>query len=67
MFLHADLILKEIIDAYNLHKLVYNDKIYIAINKGIYGLKKARALANEQLQYYLAPCSYAPTKYTLGL
>ena len=49
MFLPVDLISKEIIDAYNLHKLVHNGKIYIAINKGIYGLKKAGALANEEL------------------
>ena len=47
MFLPADLILKEIMDAYNLHQLIYNGKIYMAINKGIYGLKEAGALANE--------------------
>ena len=50
MFLPAELIPKEIIDTYNLHNLIYNRKIYIAINKGIYGLKEAGALVNEQLQ-----------------
>ena len=67
MFLPAELIPKEIMDAYNLHNLIHNWKIYIAINKGIHRLKEARALANKQLQQYLAPYRYTPTKYTLGL
>ena len=67
MFLPAELIPKEIMDAYNLHELVHNGNIYMAINKGIYGLKEARALANEQLQHHLALYGYAPTKYMPGL
>jgi hypothetical protein len=39
MFLPADLIPKEIMDTYNLHQLIHNGKIYMAINKGIYSLK----------------------------
>ena len=67
MFLPAELIPKEIMDAYNLYDLIHNGKTYIAINKGIYRLKEARALANEQLQQHLAPYGYTPTKYTPGL
>ena len=67
MLLPAELIPKEIMDAYNLHELVHNSNIYMAINKGIYGLKEAGALANEQLQHHLAPYGYTPTKYTPGL
>jgi len=50
MYLPAELIPKEIIDAYNLYDLIHNKKIYIAINKGIYRLKESGVLANEQLQ-----------------
>ena len=64
MLLLTDLILKEIMDACSLHELVYNGKMNMAISKDIYRLKKARALANEQLQYDLAPCGYVPMKYT---
>jgi len=67
MFLPVDLILKEIMDVYNLHQLIHNGKIYMAINKGIYGLKEAGVLVNEQLQQHLAPYGYAPIKYTPGL
>ena len=37
------------------------------INKGIYGLKKAGALANQQLQQHLVPYGYTPIRYTPGL
>ena len=67
MFLPADLIPKEIMDSYKLHDLIHNGKIYMAINKGIYGLKEAGILANEQLKQHLAPYGYAPTKFTPGL
>ena len=40
MFLPADLIPKEIMDACNLHELVHNGRIYIAIHKGILVSKK---------------------------
>ena len=49
MYLPADLILKEVMGACNLHKLVHNSKIHIAINKSMYDLEEAGALANEQL------------------
>ena len=49
MFLPAALIPEEIMNHYNLYSKIHNDNICIHINKGIYGLKEARALANEQL------------------
>ena len=67
MFLPAKLIPKEIMKVYNLYDLIHNRKIYIAINKEIYRLKEAGALANKQLQQHLAPYGCIPTKYILGL
>ena len=50
IFLPAKLIPDKIMIAYNLYDKIYNSKIYISINKGIYGLKEAGTLANQQLQ-----------------
>ena len=47
MFLPAELIPNEIMDKCNLHDLIHNGKICMAINKAIYSLKEAGALANE--------------------
>ena len=53
--------------AYNLHDKIHNGKIYMSISKGIYRLKKAGTLANQQLQQHLAPYGYTPIRYTPGL
>lgn len=58
---------KEIINHYNLSKLITNDKIYIKISKGMYGLKQAGILAFEQLKCHLAPFGYFPVRHTPGL
>ena len=47
MFLPAELIPDEIMQAYNLHDKIHNGKIYMEMNKGIYGLKEAGTLANQ--------------------
>ena len=47
IFLPAALIPKEILNHYNLYSKIHNGNIYICINKGIYSLKEAGALANE--------------------
>ena len=40
----------EIIDAYNLDKLVYNQGwIYVRTKKGMYGLKQAGIISNQEL------------------
>ena len=49
---------------YNLYSKIHNKNIYIQINKGIYRLKEAGTLANQQLQQYLVLCGYTPAKYT---
>ena len=67
MVLPLNLIPQEIIYHYNLNELAHNGNIYIQINKGIYGLKEAGALANKQLQLHLAPYGYKSAKFTLGL
>ena len=67
MVLPLDLIPNEIIEKYNLNDIAHNGNVYMQINKGIYGLKEAGALANEQLQQHLAPYGYTPSKYTPGL
>ena len=67
MFLPLSLIPQEIIDQYNLKSKVHNDKVYLEIRKGMYGLPQAGILANEQLQRNLKPHGYYPCKYTPGL
>jgi len=49
MFLPAELIPDEIMQAYNLHNKIHNSNLYMEINKGIYSLKEAGTLANQQL------------------
>ena len=67
MFLPLALIPQEIIDQYELQSKVHNDKVYLEIRKGMYGLPQAGILANEQLQRNLKPHGYYPCKYTPGL
>jgi hypothetical protein len=51
MHLQLDIILEEIIVAYNLHELVApNGWVYIEIHKGMYGLPQAGILANQLLE-----------------
>ena len=57
----------EIMNAYKLRNKIHNRKICMAINKDIYSLKEAGALANQQLQQHLAPCRHTPTKFTPSL
>ena len=49
MVLPLNLIPQDIINHYNLNKLAHDRNIRMQTNKGIYGLKETRALANEQL------------------
>jgi hypothetical protein len=39
---------------------LYNGVAYVEVTKGMYGLKQAGRLANEQLAEFLAPFGYAP-------
>jgi hypothetical protein len=56
-----------VIDKYVLDDLAVDGKVYIEIQKGMYGLPQAGILANELLQQCLAQDGYRTTKYTHGL
>ena len=53
MFLNMKDISEDIIEKYNLQKLVRNDKVYVEIRKEMYGLPQAGILANKLLQQNL--------------
>jgi hypothetical protein len=58
----------EIIQQYQLQQLVTADgRIYIKIQKEMYGLKQAGILANQRLQRHLETHGYFPTPRTPGL
>jgi hypothetical protein len=58
---------QETIDKYDLIELEQDGKVYIEIQKGMYGLPQAGILAKELLQRNLAKDGYRPTKHTHGL
>jgi hypothetical protein len=58
---------QETIDKYDLIELSQDGKVYIEIQKGMYGLPQAGILTNELLQRNLAKDGYRPTQHTHGL
>jgi hypothetical protein len=58
---------QETIEKYDLIELSQDGKVYIEIQKGMYGLPQAGILANELLQRNLAKDGYRPTTHTHGL
>jgi hypothetical protein len=58
---------QETIKKYDLIELSQDGKVYIKIQKGMYGLPQAGILANELLQRNLAKDGYRPTTHTHGL
>jgi hypothetical protein len=58
---------QETIEKYDLNELAQDRKVYIEIQKGMYGLPQAGILANELLQRNLAKDGYHPTTHTHGL
>ena len=59
---------QEIIDTYDLKALVDNQGwIYMRIEKGMYGLKQAVIIANQELVKHMSPFGYHPVKHTRGL
>jgi hypothetical protein len=58
---------QETIDKYDLINLAQDGKVYIEIQKEMYGLPQAGILANELLQRNLAKDGYLPTQHTHGL
>jgi hypothetical protein len=58
---------QETIEKYDLIELSQDGKVYIEIQKGMYGLPQAGILANKLLQRNLAKDGYHPTTHTHGL
>ena len=59
---------QEIINYYDLKALVDDQgRIYMRIEKGMYGLKQAGIIANQDLVKHMAPFGYHPVKHTPGL
>jgi hypothetical protein len=58
---------QETIDKYDLNELPQDGKVYIEIQKGMYGLPQAGILTNELLHRNLAKDGYRPTTHTHGL
>jgi hypothetical protein len=58
---------QETIDKYNLNELAQDRKVYIEIQKCMYGLPQAGILANKLLQRNLAKDGYRTTTHTHGL
>jgi Reverse transcriptase (RNA-dependent DNA polymerase) len=52
---------------YKLENLVHNRHVYVEVRKGMYGLKQASKLANNQLTAFLEPHGYRPVANTPGL
>ena len=67
MFIDVKYIPQEFMAEYQLQDKVQNGKIYIKINKGMYGLPQAGKLAHDQLKAHLAQYSYYPCPLTPGL
>ena len=60
MRLHLEIILEEIIEAYNLQALATNGWVYIEIQKGMYGLPQVGILANKLLTKRMSKDGYYP-------
>jgi hypothetical protein len=57
---------QELIEKYDMNELAQNGKVYIEIQKGMYGLPQAGILANELLQRNLTKDGYSPKTHTHG-
>jgi hypothetical protein len=67
MQLALSIIPQEIIDKYKFMDKEKNGKVYIRIDKGMYGLPQAGRLANNLLFTRLVPHGYRPCTHTHGL
>ena len=64
MFIPINSIPEEIIAHYKLRDLVHNGRVYIEIQRGMYGLPQAGILAEQQLTHFLGTYGYAPVRHT---
>ena len=67
MKLPFDITLQYIIDEYNLTDNSHNVKVYINIEKIVYGLPQDVRIAYDRLNKNLDKHRYQPVKYTLGI
>jgi len=67
MRLPLKVILKEIIDAYNLEALAVDGWVYCRIDGGMYGLPQAGKIAHDTLVNRLRTAGYYPVQFTAGL
>jgi hypothetical protein len=58
---------QETIEQYDLNELAQDGKVYIEIQKGMYGFPQAGILTNERLQSNLAKDGYRSTTNNHGL
>jgi hypothetical protein len=58
---------QETIEKYDLLELSQDGKVYIEIQKGMYGLPQAGILATKLLQRNLTKDGYRPTQHTHGI
>jgi hypothetical protein len=58
---------QKVIDEYNLLELAHDGRVYIKIQKGMYGLPQEGILTNKLLQQRLALERYHPTEHTHDL
>jgi hypothetical protein len=65
-FVCASVRAQETIKKYDLLNKSQNGKVYIEIQKGMYGFPQAGILANELLQCNMAKDGYRPTHHTHG-
>ena len=67
MSMPFSIISQEIIEEYTFEKIVdENGIVWIMIVKGMYGLKHAGIIANQELRAHLKLYSYEPNRHTLG-
>jgi hypothetical protein len=55
---------QETIDKYDLNELAQDGKVYIEVQKGMYGLPQTGILPNELLHHNLAKDGYHPMTHT---
>ena len=67
MFLPRKVIPEEIVKRYDLERKVHKDKVYMQVNKGMYGLPQAGKLAHEKLIDKMTTYGYYPCNGTPGL
>ena len=67
MFLPINIIPEHIINKYNFKRIVKDNKVYIQIHKGMYGLPQAGRLSHQQLIKVLEPHVYYPCIHASGI